>query len=271
MKSRLRPLTCYLTVLLFSCSCLAGGTPREVTPSTSGMPGTAEPSDQGDSKTAPSLTIPGPPRSFLRMAAVSQKASPEEVLPLLARKVAMEGYGSGGKPTEYLVLLKRYVEQARELVALAGREGVIRVSSCSDAQPLLGILGYRLQPGCGPDASVEVAHPERAFVTIDSGFPLTDLEDTLRGGKPFAYPFPASPVPILFGRGYWALNAKDKKSSEDVLDWILRDPALSRLYWAIAQIDAKTGIFLLHSVGLDKLLPLAPVLDFYGRDRKSVV
>ena len=74
------------------------------------------------------VTIPGPLRSFLRMAGISQKISTEEVLPLLARNVAVEGYqgrkDSKGRPTEFLILLKRYVEQARELVTLAGPEGV---------------------------------------------------------------------------------------------------------------------------------------------------
>src|SRR5690242_9540264 len=47
------------------------------------------------------VTIPGPLRSFLRMAAISQKISPEEVLPLLARNVVVNGFqGGGGKPTE---------------------------------------------------------------------------------------------------------------------------------------------------------------------------
>ena len=82
---------------------------------------------------AASVTIPGPLRSFLRMAGISQKISTEEVLPLLARNVAVEGYqgrkDSKGRPTEFLILLKRYVEQARELVKLAGPEGVIRVSN----------------------------------------------------------------------------------------------------------------------------------------------
>jgi hypothetical protein len=266
MNSHSRLWTFPLTIVVYACSCFAAGTSREVPPSPSGVPDAAGPSEQAVSKTSASVTIPGPLRPFLRMAAVSQKASPEEVLPLLARKVAMEGYGQGGKPTEYLVLLKRYVEQARELLALAGREGTIRVSSCSEAQPLLETLGYRLQNGCGPRASVEVSYPETAFVTIDSGFPLTDLEEALRGEKPFTYAFPASPVPLLFGNSYWAVNTKNKKTSDDVLDWLLRDPSLSRLYWAMAQIDADTGIFLLHSVGLDKLLPLAPALDFYGSE-----
>ena len=93
-------------------------------------------------------TIPGPLRSFLRMAGISQKISLEEVLPLLARNVAVEGYqgrkDSKGRPTEFLILLKRYVEQARELVTLAGSDGVLRVSNCEQADPVLRILGYRL-------------------------------------------------------------------------------------------------------------------------------
>ena len=38
------------------------------------------------------VNVPGPLRSFLRMAGISQKISAEEVLPLLARNVAVEGY-----------------------------------------------------------------------------------------------------------------------------------------------------------------------------------
>ena len=135
------------------------------------------------------------------MAGISQKVSPEEVLPLLSRNVAVEGYQGRkdrtGRPTEFLILVKRYVGQARELVKLAGPEGVIHVSTCEQAEPLLGILGYRLRAGCGKDAALETADPERAFLTIDSGFPLAELEQTLQGGKPFAYPFADTHVPLL--------------------------------------------------------------------------
>ena len=58
------------------------------------------------------------------MAGISQKIFAEEVLPLLARNVAVEGYqgrkDKTGRATEFLILLKRYVGQARELVTLAG-------------------------------------------------------------------------------------------------------------------------------------------------------
>jgi len=132
------------------------------------------------------VSIPGPLRSFLRMAGISQKISDEEVLPLLARNVAVEGYQGRkdrqGTPTEFLILLKRYVGQARDLVALAGPEGVLRVSDCEQATPLLSILGYRLKQGCGKNASLETAEPEKAFLTIDSGFPLAQLEELVLTG-----------------------------------------------------------------------------------------
>ena len=139
------------------------------------------------------VTIPGPLRSFLRMAGISQKISLEEVLPLLARNVAVEGYqgrkDSKGRPTEFLILLKRYVEQARELVTLAGPEGVFGFPIASRLILFCGFWAIACDKGCGKDATLETAEPERAFLTIDSGFPLADLEATLQGGKPFAYPF----------------------------------------------------------------------------------
>ena len=210
---------------------------------------------------AEEVAIPGPLRSFLRMAAISQKISPEEVLPLLARNVVMSGY-QGGKPTEFLVLVNWYMDQARELEALAGRGGVLHVSNCDDARPLLVILGYRLEQGCGPDAALETADANRAFLTIDSGFPLADLEETLRTGKPFEIPFASTKVPVLYKSSDWVLNKKN--ANRGVVDSILRDPELARLYWALSRMDSETGQLLWQSLGAKKLIVGAPVLDFYG-------
>lgn len=225
---------------------------------------------QAASRQAKSTTIiPGPLQPFLRMAAVSTKVSPEEVLPLVARNVFTQGYdgrGTNRQTTEYMILLKRYVQQARELRALAGSDGVIRVPSCDGAGKLLAVLGYRLRQGCGKQASVETADANRAFVTLNSAFPLTDLEDALRSGKPFAYTYPATDVPLLFSRDDWlpARTSKQARSSDDVLDAILNDPSLARLYWAMARLDGETRETLRTSLGLRALLPYAPVLDFYG-------
>lgn len=235
----------------------------------------AQPAD-GPSPTFPvSVAIPGPLRSFLRMAAISQKVSPDQVVPLLARNVAMEGYGWRGRtpePTEYLTLLKGYLKHARALRALAGPQGTIRVSSCQEAQPLLEILGYRLGHGCGPDTFVQTAEPKSAFLTIDSGFPLEDLVDSLRDGKPFVYSFPNSEVPVLFGPKDWTTTAKQSKKKvkpgqvHDVIDSLVGDPALARLYWAMARMDSSTRLYLQQSPGLKKLMPFASVLNFYGSD-----
>src|SRR5215471_14085922 len=95
------------------------------------------------------FSIPGPQRSFLRMAGISQKITPEQLLPLLSRNVITEGY-QDSRPTEFLVLLRRYVVQARELAELAAKTGmVLRVTNCDDARPLIQILGYRINGNCG--------------------------------------------------------------------------------------------------------------------------
>ncbi|MGC2647916.1 MAG: hypothetical protein WA261_16670 [Candidatus Sulfotelmatobacter sp.] len=210
--------------------------------------------------------IPGPLRSFLRMAGISQKIAPEEVLPLLSRNVFMQGY-EGSRRTEFLILLSRYVVQARELSLLVGADGKIHVTNCDDAKPLLTVLGYRTRPDCGAaDTSLQTADSERAFVTIDSGFPLPELERTLQGGKPFAYAYSSSAVPVLFAAGNWTMaSAKNHKEvSRDLIDTIVNDPALARLYWAFSKLDPETVKVLQTSIGIRKLLPYAAVLDFYG-------
>jgi hypothetical protein len=222
--------------------------------------------------------IPGPLRSFLRMAGISQKIAPEEVLPLLSRNVFMQGY-EGSRRTEFLILLSRYVVQARELSLLVDRDGKIHVTNCDDAKPLLTVLGYRTRPNCGAaDTSLQTADSERAFVTIDSGFPLPELERTLQGGKPFAYSYPSSSVPVLFAAGNWTMaSAKNhNEMSRDLIDTIVNDPALARLYWAFSKLDPETEKVLQTSIGIRKLLPYAAVLDFYGshlciRDGRVVV
>jgi hypothetical protein len=210
------------------------------------------------------VVIPGPLRSFLRMAGISQKISPEEVMPLLARNTFLLGYEGAPprvRPTEFLILLSRYVQQARELATLAGPEGVIRVSSCEQARPLLQVLGYRERQDCGQGTSyLETADPQRAFLTIDSGFPLPDLERALQGGKPFAYNFGATHVPILFSEDDWA----KRENNRNLVDALMRDTNLARLYWAFSRIDTETRAALHQSPGIRKLAPYSPVLDFYG-------
>jgi hypothetical protein len=222
------------------------------------------------SPTAPSppsetVTIPGPMRSFMRMAAISQKVPPDEVLPLLARNVFMQGY-QRGTPTEFLLLLNRYVQQARELQILAGTTNTIRVNNCDDAGTLVQILGYRLREGCGTkNFFLETANPERAFLTIDSGFPLTELEEALQKGSPFVYPYAPSRVPVLFKESDWtSLSAGQKKGYVNIVDLIINEPLAARLYWALTKNDAETREALLHSCGLRRLLPYAATLDFYG-------
>ncbi len=264
MKSSCLLLRASLSVFLFfSVSVFCAGlesssSPPSDTPTSAKIPDAPQPGPVAGA----SVAIPGPLRSFLRMAGISQKVSPEEVLPLLARNVAVEGYQGRkdrtGRPTEFLILLKRYVDQARQLVTLAGPDRTIRVANCEQAGPLLDILGYRMRQGCGKGSAVETADPERAFLTIDSGFPLAELEQTLQGGKPFVCPFPVSPVPLLFSAADWT------EGGNDVLDAMLDDPMLARLYWAMSRMDTETSTGLREFAGMSNLLPFASVLDFYS-------
>jgi hypothetical protein len=213
------------------------------------------------------VSIPGPLRSFLRMAGISQKVSPDDVLPLLARNVYLHGYQKN-TPTEFLILIDRYIHQARELQILSGTTNTIRVAGCDDAGTLVQILGYRLRPGCGQkNFSLETADPERAFLTIDSGFPLVELEEALQKGTPFSYTYPSSQVPVLFHETDWSrIGAAQKGGNGSIVDTLLRDPSVARLYWALSKNDDETKLALQQSFGLKALLPYAGVMDFYGSE-----
>lgn len=224
---------------------------------------------QPASSTTETATIPGPLRSFLRMAGISQKASREEILPLLSRNVFVLGYQGWqekGTPTEYLILLRRYVNQAKELSELAGSAETIRVADCEEAYSLLQILGYRFSQRCGDSAAALVtAEQERAFITTDSGFPLHALEVAMREHKPFAYHFPVTKVPVVLSEKDWIDSIQTRrKENFTLVEWLLRRPSMARLYWAMSREDAETRNALQQAIGLRRLLPLGPVLDFYG-------
>jgi len=218
--------------------------------------------------TEDTINIPGPLRSFLRMAGISQKITAEDVLPLLARNVYSHGYENGHQPTEFLRLLDRYMDQATELQILAGSSDTIRVSSCDEAGTLIQILGYRLRPGCGTSSfSLETANPDRAFLTIDSGFPLQHLEEALQTGKPFVLKYPPTRVPILLKERDWIALSSSKErgfGKGNLVDVLLYNPDIARLYWALSKSDDETRLALARSAGLRRLLPLAGTLDFYG-------
>src|SRR5580704_4608533 len=217
MKPTFRPFTLFLAIPLWLCICASDyGHGQVPAPYSSPRTNTAAPSSAAPSTSATStpvplkaetIIIPGPLRSFMRMAAISQKVPTDDVVPLLARNVYMQGYQNGAQ-TEFLILLDRYVHQARELQILAGPSSTIRVASCDDAGTLVQILGYRLREGCGQkNVFLETANPERAFLTIDSGFPLTELEEALQRGTPFTYSYPISRVPVLFAESEWKMLA----------------------------------------------------------------
>lgn len=208
--------------------------------------------------------IPGPLRSFLRMAGISQEVSKQEVLPMLARNVFLHGY-ENGKETEFLILIDRYLHQARELQAMAV-DGKIQVKNCDDATSLIRVLGYRFEHGCSRSgASLITDDAERAFLTVDSGFPITRLEESLEKGSEFTYAYPGTPVPLLFHQSDWIdLAIWQRKPGDDLVDALMHDEQVGRLYSAMARLEPRTRNMLYQSPGLRKLLPVSAAFDFYG-------
>ncbi len=213
--------------------------------------------------------IPGPLSSFARMAALAPDVAPEDLLPALARNVVTSGYEASGneslQPTEYLRLLVRYIGQARELQAMAGPDRKIVIPSCDSEQTgaLLKIIGYRMRGSCGADIVLETVNPTRAFLTVDSGFPLTPLEQDLRANHRFELPYAPTTVPVLYNSEYW-LSALNRPNSTDFLDGFLSDSQLCRLYLGLSHLDRTTAEALRRQSPSQRLRIFSHVLDFYG-------
>ncbi len=226
----------------------------------------------------PTTPIPGPLRSFARMAAISPDALPEEILPALARNVVTNGYEASHsnealEQTEYLKLVHRYLSQARELDKLA-EDKVIRIASCDapNVADLIRILGFRMRGGCGSEVVLETVNAARAFLTTDSGFPVDKLEEALRTNRPFTYDYHPTMAPVLFGPEYWTAGIKDP----DFMTNFIGDPANCRLYLGLSKLDRGTAEALRKQATFTHLKAYAHVLDFFGsmfeiRDGKAVV
>src|SRR6202012_545571 len=99
--------------------------------------------------------------------------------------------------------VQRYLAQAQQLETLAGPSHTIRIEKCEDTPKLFLILGYQLRHGCTKDIVLEAVNTDRAFVTVDSGFPLADLEESLQKGVPFVYQYASSSIPVMFHERDW--------------------------------------------------------------------
>jgi hypothetical protein len=236
----------------------------------------------GSGEKAQTIAIPGPIRSFSRMAALSPDLDLAEVVGALARNIVTNGYQAANnnealEQTEYLKLVVRYLTQARELEKLAGaNDKTIRVETCESSQTgdLLRVLGYRMRGGCGSEVVLETVNASRAFLTIDSGFPISALEQSLRANRPFSYDYHPTEVPVLYGPEYW-LSAKEKQSGE-FIDTVIGDPALCRLYLGLSKLEPHTAEELRKTTSVQRIRAFSHVLDFYGgmfdiRDGKAMV
>jgi hypothetical protein len=218
----------------------------------------------------PTVTIPGPLRSFARMVAIAGDAAPGDILQALARNVVTNGYQASHsnealEQTEYLKLVHRYLSQAQELEKLAGDTKVIKIENCDSPAvgELLRILGFRIRGGCGSEVVLETVNAARAFLTTDSGFPINVLEEALRTNRPFTYDFHPTTATVLFGPEYWTGGTKEKDPG-DFVDAFISDPSLCRLYLGFSKLDTETAEGIRQAIPFTRVKAYSHVLDFFG-------
>ena len=127
---------------------------------------------------------------------------------------------------------------------------------------LLKILGYRMRGSCGTDVVLETVNATKAFITVDSGFPLAELEKDLRANRRFELQYAPTTIPVLYNAAYW-LGALGKENN-NFLDGFLSDPSLCRLYLGLSKLDRPTAEAMRKQATAAKLKVYAHVLDFFG-------
>jgi len=95
---------------------------------------------------------------------------------------------------------------------------------------------------------LKTVEPQKGrFLTIDSGFPLPELEEgASRGKAPLPIPYQHLAVPLLFAQAGLDGSSEKKQRARrttDLIDTLIHDPILARLYWGMARIDRETQSF----------------------------
>ena len=118
----------------------------------------------------------------------------------------------------------------------------IKIENCESAKTadLLRVLGYRMRGGCGAEVVLETVNATRAFLTIDSGFPLAQLEQSLADQPSVRLRLPAVPSARAVRQGILARALRIKPDGE-FIDVFLSDPALCRLYLGLSKLDSETA------------------------------
>ena len=179
------------------------------------------------------IEIPGPLRSFSRMAALAPEMHAEDLLTALARNVVTNGYQAAGsnetlEQTEYLKLVVRYLSQARELDRLGGEKKVIRIETCESTETgdLLRIIGYRMRGGYGWTRRPRSHQRHQTFLTIDSDSLSPNSGNRAPHRQIFLSRLPSRPASRCF-ESITGVPPR-KKPLAEFIDFFLSDPSLCR-------------------------------------------
>ena len=119
-----------------------------------------------------------------------------------------------------------------------------------------------MRGGCGGDVVLETVNASRAFLTMDSGFPLAQLEQSLRTNRPFDSISGRPQVPVLFGAEYWLVRARE--TGRRVHRCVPGGSSMCRLYLGLAKLDPETAEEVRKAMPLQRIRAFAHVLDFFG-------
>ena len=120
-----------------------------------------------------------------------------------------------------------------------------------------------MRGSCGADIVLETVNPTRAFLTVDSAFPLTQLEQDLRANHRFEFALRCHEGTRPLQRRLLARRSQPPRPNR-LSRRFLSDPSLCRLYLGLSHLDRATAEALRKQAAPAKLKSLFPRLDFFG-------
>jgi hypothetical protein len=220
---------------------------------------------------ADGVWVPGGMRALGFIARGKAKSTPERFVADYCRAIVANA-GQPDAGPQYIVRVRSYFERMAALESLGRREGERLTVTLSAAdrpgqrltERVSNLLGWRAraeQSRLVLEVAERTTQSKRKETATALDIDEVGMQEALQAGRPFPLEVRYEKAPVLLGERAWRAAFYPKENlTGGLLEALVRDPRLARLYLALSQLDPRTRDALLQGLELHGLLPFAGLL-----------